>query len=548
MRLFPAVLCLFPMAAMADDIQVPSRVDAVTVFPQGAAIHRVAEYEIPAGTHRLILTDMPVVQEDSLRLTTSAAALGAVSYRDDFVPPRDPARTARVEAAKAEVDAARAAIQALKDKARAAELAADAARDRIAFLAGLGQGEGLAGAGTTAIRDLVALVGEEGLAARREIHAAEQQAREILLDLPDLEEELVRAKQALAALETGAGERAYLTVVVTAEAPVTGTLELRYMGWDAGWTPAYDFHLTTGAAPALTVERGAFVRQATGEDWQDVALTLSTAEPTARSVPGEVFPWLRRITEPRPDPRPYAKEELARSQGSAGFAAAAADAAPAPVMAEPVIATGDFDGLSVTYDYPRPVSIANGADALKIGLGDLSVTPQVYARAVPALHETAFVMGEFTNDTGALIAGTEAAQFYLDGTYIGRRPIDLISEGDKATLAFGPIEGLRLERRVKDRQAGDRGVLTRSNRQEENVVITASNLTGRDWDVRLTDRVPYSEQEDLVIDWTASPMPDDSALDNQRGVLEWRFALPGGAEQEITLDHTITWPGDMILQ
>ena len=232
----------------------------------------------------------------------------------------------------------------------------------------------------------------------------------------------------------------------------------------------------------------------------------------------------------------------------------------APMMEEPVIvadmasagkrivAAANFDGLSVTYTYPEPVAIASGADNVRLALDTLSTQATLVAEAVPLWDNTAFLMAAFTNDMGELILPSSEANFYLDGTYQGQRAIDTIAAGAEAELAFGPIEGLRLNRTVLDRQQGDSGVITRSNDLTEKVRIEIENLTGETWPVRVLDRVPYSEQEDLEISWTAQPRTTEQNVDDKRGVLAWSFELPGGETREIRLNSDLEWPDGMILR
>jgi hypothetical protein len=79
------------------------------------------------------------------------------------------------------------------------------------------------------------------------------------------------------------------------------------------------------------------------------------------------------------------------------------------------------------------------------------------------------------------------------------------------------------------------------------VQIDLNNLTGRDWPVRLQDRVPFSEQDDLKISYTAAPPATTESIDGERGVLEWRFDLPAGQEKQITLETRMQWPDGMEL-
>ncbi|WP_375174369.1 mucoidy inhibitor MuiA family protein [Pseudooceanicola sp.] len=527
-----------PTALWADEFSVPSRVAEATVFPQGATLTRVAEFDLPAGRHQIILADMPRIDPGSLRLNAPGLTVGAVRYRSDFVPPRTEQQTAAFEAAEALVEEKERAVELARDAVAAIQIEVETAQARVAFLDGIGQSDGLAQVSTDKLRELSQMIGEEGLDARREARAAETRIREAMRATEEAQEELTRAQQALKALSTGDKDRAYLAIDVMSDGGAAGRMVLTYTVAQASWTPTYDVRLVTEGTQSLTMENGAYVQQQTGEDWRGVSLTLSTVQPTGQGEPGEVWPWLRHYIDPqRPEPL-----QLTRSMGKAEDAAA-----PAPAM-ESVVATSDFNGLSVTYRYPDPVSVANGADAVKIALGTLDFTPQIFARAVPLADATAYLAAEFTNDSGELILGGGSAQFYLDGTYVGQRHLDLIASGDKTELSFGPIEGLRLDRVVKDRQEGDRGVITRRNEQNEEVEITLRNLTARAWEVRLRDRVPYSEQEDLEISWDAQPVPTETNVEDRRGVLEWRFDMPPTSDQRVELNHRIRWPDGKVLR
>lgn len=66
--------------------------------------------------------------------------------------------------------------------------------------------------------------------------------------------------------------------------------------------------------------------------------------------------------------------------------------------------------------------------------------------------------------------------------------------------------------------------------------------------MRLLDRVPYSEQDDLKVSWKADPAPSETDWQDRRGVLAWAFDLPKGQKKEVTLTTTINWPAGQVLQ
>ena len=60
--------------------------------------------------------------------------------------------------------------------------------------------------------------------------------------------------------------------------------------------------------------------------------------------------------------------------------------------------------------------------------------------------------------------------------------------------------------------------------------------------------MPYSEQEDLEISYTATPAETARDMDGQRGLLQWDFDLKAGDKAEITLETALSWPEGQVLQ
>ncbi|WP_135504061.1 DUF4139 domain-containing protein [Roseovarius aestuariivivens] len=543
MRSLALILFAMPFAALADDIPLTSQVTAVTLFPQGATVTRNVPFDMPAGQHRLILRDLPrSTPLEQVRVEVTGATLGGVTARRDDVPPRDAPERPDIAEARDELERHEVALREAQGAVEAIRLEAEAAQARVRFLDRLGDNDGAAQMDVGALRALTEMIGDETLQALQQAQAATRRAEESSRDLAPLIEARDSAEQALNALLTEEQTRASLAVEVTSDTAAQGTLTITYVTPAASWTPVYDLRLVRDTG-ALTVARGAFVAQSTGEDWRDVAVTLSTVRPAGQMAPSVLSPRGLRIYEEDKMPRPLT---LQRRSGLE-----MADAAAAAPMAEEVrvtTAAAAFDGIAVTYTYPAAVTIATGADRVRLALGTLDLATDLRARAVPFYDDTAYLVAEITNDTGELILPSDEASFYLDGRYIGQRYLDLIPSGATAALSFGPVDGLQVTRVVLDRSGGDRGVISRSNALEETVRITVENLTQSTWPLVVIDRVPFTEQEDLEIDWRATPAPAEQNIDDQRGILAWRFDLAPGATQEIRLSKTITWPDGWVLQ
>ena len=110
------------------------------------------------------------------------------------------------------------------------------------------------------------------------------------------------------------------------------------------------------------------------------------------------------------------------------------------------------------------------------------------------------------------------------------------------------MDGLILTRTVPNRQEGEAGIITSSNQINEEAVLKIENLTGKSWPLRVIDQVPYSEQTDLEISYTAEPLATITDLNDQRGILAWDMDIGVGETREIKLQSRLSWPTDFVLQ
>ena len=528
---------LLPCPALADTILAKSQITAVTLYPQGAQVTRVVSFNAPAGTHDLLITDLPAGTEPNLiRLTSPDLALGAFALRTDRLPPRSDAKTPALLAATADVTAAKAALRDAQAAVAAINARVEAAQAQLAFLAAL-RPEGAA----LTVESLTALtqsVGAQTLAARQAALAA-------AADLPPAQTAAETAQQLLdaaiaarAALSQRDSDYTALSVAIDAPAAGEAHLTVSHFIQNATWSPVYDMTLDRKAA-SLRIDRGVLVSQYSGEDWAGVDLTLSTAQPSAQSDPSTLWPDLRQVFDPATDAPPvYAT----RSE------AMVADAAPMPKQVGMTLtAVPMLQGETVVYHYPSAVAVASGVENLRLALDSLTMTPDIEARAVPSRDRSAFLLATLTNvSPEILLPGT--ASLYRDSALVGSVQFAGLAAGAKAEIGFGAIEGLRLKRSMPERSTGDRGFISTSTQQEETAVLTVENLTAEAWPLRVLDQIPYSEQEDLKISFTADPAPSETDFDGQRGILSWQFDLAAGVRQQITLSQKLTWPEGKVLQ
>lgn len=536
-------LTLLPLSALADTFPLTAPPTAVTAYAEGAIVTRTTTVDLPAGTHTLQLADMdPRTQAAALDITLTGASILSRSWDANPDTPYRAPRTPEWVAAKAALDAATDERAAHQDAIALALAKAQAAQDQIGFLNGITLPDDAA-TNVDMLRAIGQLIASDGTAARSAIRAAEAEARALRADSADLAFAVETAQAALDAVTPTNDAPAMLSLDITVPAATTSTITVNYTVRDVYWAPVYTAHLDD--TDTLRIERSAMIQQYSNEDWSGVDMILSTLSLNENTSPGTLRPRRLRIEDPQ-----VRKLELSSRQALSDYNAGspAEPVLEAPVIVEAAIAaSADFNGIGVSYTLPAPVSLRAGSDAVQIALDTLEFDAALSARAVPLFNETAYRQVSFTNTSPEILL-PGAAFLYVDGQPVGNTQLGTLPPNADADVFFGAIEGLRLKRTVLDRNEGDRGIISRSNEQREEVRLEIENLTGQGWDVALRDRVPFSEQEDLEIAWRAAPAPSVEAVDDQRGILEWQLQIEPGQTQTIALETTITWPDGMTLR
>jgi len=540
--LLAALLATTALPAFADTIAATSRITSVTVYPDGAKLTREVHFTAPAtGSHELLVTDMPFDSDPGLiRLASDdGLQLGAFALRADRLPPREEPLTPEQEAAKTAVETAEATVRTAQLALDAVTAKVEAAEAQVRFLSSF-SGTLPDGATPETIKSMAAMIGSETLAARETALAAQVALFPAQKALSDTQEALAKAQAAYDALPSADKNYTALSIAVTAATTGEQTVTVTQYVGNASWRPVYDLNLTRKDGDALSLNRSVLVTQYTGEDWAGVALTLSSSRPSEQAAPSQLWPELRSIG-PEVD-----ADDLARKADLAGGVMVqeemVAAAAPAPITAGVAM-----EGDTVVYNYPEPVTVATGAEDLRLALDSLSFSPVVEAVAVPRLDRTAFVMASFTNASDEpLLPGQ--AMLFREGVLVGSTWLDVIAPGVETDVGFGALETLRVKREMPKRAEGETGVFTSANQQSESAVITVENTGDQAWPVRILDQAPYSEQDDLTIEVTASPEPTETDVDGQRGILAWEFDLAAGGKETITLEQVLTWPEGMVLR
>ncbi|TGN86588.1 mucoidy inhibitor MuiA family protein [Bradyrhizobium yuanmingense] len=525
----------------AANVDANSTIDTVTVYPDGATVTRVISLDLASGDSTLVAKDFPLsLDPSSLRVEGEAGAkltIGTIDARPPkAAPPVNlPELDKRIEALRDQ----RADLQGAIDSANARRKFAQ----HFAEASPAGLGEKGEARPIAEWRAAFAAVAEEIATADSAIRDATRKQRELDRQIAQLEAE--RSAKPPSKLE--------VRIDVASAAATKATLRVTYAVRNARWVPLYDARLDTGAKdrkPQLELVRRAEVTQATGEDWSNVTLGVSTV----RISRGGSAPELHSLIAQYPQvPKPMAlgtASDLARPaptvrQRSYEPMSKAAEATELRERADEQQAVAEIGDFQATFRIPGRVSLgaADGAKSLRIA--SVNVPADLAVRAAPVLDPTAFLEASFkqTDDT-TLLPGKVA--IYRDGTFVGRGKITASTKDDIVRLGFGADDKVKIERAVLKRNEGSAGLLVTTSKTDERSFKTTIR-NGHDFPIRVAiqDQLPVSENEDIVVEMLpSSTQPTANNIRDKRGVLEWSFDAKPGEARDINFAWRIRWPKD----
>ena len=541
--------------AQAADFLPGSKIDAVTVYMQGADVVRLANVALTKGEHRVILNDLPAnIDPQSIRvegLPSVAGSLAVVSVDSRSLFTGD-----------ATIDQKRIAfeteIQTLIDERSAIDMVINDANQQRQFLMGLADRQLVPQSSTDNVKaiDVAQLTGLLDLVdARLAASAKTMQAAQ--LRQRDIDRQVQNLNSKMAELAPDEQYQTEIIINVETSAEVTAGLRVSYRVNEAGWSPYYDAKLEIGNAAnpsKIEIIQRAQVMQSTGETWDNIALTLSTARPSGATSAPEIAEI--EVSSYLPEP-PVAAAPLAESDGETK-ARAESDLATLQYADQPegsgarnkmvnlqkqaVIETA---GFQANYKIETRVSVDNSGQSKKVRITSATQEAKLEAIAVPRLDPAAYLTAKYImKGSGPQLAGP--VNLYLEGTYVGQGALPLLNPGEEAKLGFGVDDQIKVTRNEVKRVSGEEGILTSSNVEERIWDITLENLHDVAMDVTMLDRVPFASQTDIEITELATmTKPTIRNVDKKRGVHSWTQKLEPKTKGNVKVGYRITWPEGM---
>ncbi len=532
-------------AFAAHEITADSTVARATVYGDRAEVTRAATVQLVPGEHEVRFEPLPAsLVPDSVRVSgegTAKVTIGGVEIDRSWHPERQAGRAKELEEKIESLDDEMKEINARKTVIQQQERFISTVEQYSA--SNLSKSLAVSSETTLDPSEIVGFVGTQRVALSELILELETRERAINRELEALRNKLAHVADAR-------GNESIAAVVdVDAETAGNLALELTYVVPDAFWRPIYDARL---ADNQKSVELGynAVVVQKTGEDWLDVGLRLSTAQPQIGA----------RIPELAPLQLALATPQVRRARAAGRVVAGQAAPPPAPPTREYFLdgemdelkALGYLDqkakvrvaaveskGISVLFTVPGKEDIPSDGNEHKTAVSTAKFKVEPKHIAVPKLSPHVFLECEILNESDLPLLPGKVNTF-VSGNFVGASTIDAVAPEEEFELGFGVDAAVKVEREELRDVRGKSGILKGKRRVTRGYEFTVNNNRKENVSITIVDQIPVSHDEDVKVSITEASI--EPAEKNEDGILEWKLSLKPREEKKFQFEYQVEYP------
>ncbi len=541
---------VLPFFVYAQDIQADSKISAVTIYSGDALIKRVAQVKLPQGENRVIFADLiPEIDENSLRVSGEGSAgvkiLGAY-IKKEFLK----------EQPVDKVKAIQEQILKLEDEVRKFNDAKKRLVDEKSFLDSIRffSKEQLPKDLATkmpAIKDLSDML--TFLDSRLKDNYSQVVDSE--LNIRDLRKQIEVLHRQLAEISAPT-QKMKRSIIVELDVLRAGSLniDISYRVGGAYWYPLYDARVNFDKKETELVSF-ASVKQNTGEDWQDVQISLSTAKVNVSGVLPEIEPWFLRPYQPRKPAGFGGSMVLSKQMDIERNLSAATQQVDPYFIEEAAVIPAEYDyalqedkGISLVYRIQRLASVKSGGEEYKLPVSSQVLSSSFIYSAYPRLSTFAYLGSRVVNAKDLQLLGGRVNVF-LDGDFVGVTQVKNIAPNEEFDLYLGVDENVKVKRELLEKKVDETlfaGIPATIKKTIYRYKVTVENYKSKDIKAKIFEAIPVSADDRIKVKVEkVSPEPSLKDYKDKKGIWVWEFELKPKEKKEIFYNYIIEHPRDM---
>jgi uncharacterized protein (TIGR02231 family) len=332
--------------------------------------------------------------------------------------------------------------------------------------------------------------------------------------------------------------RTEVSVLLIAPKAQQSSIEISYVVSDAGWMPYYDLKCEDISKPIVLNYRAKAYNNC-GIDWNDVGITLSTADPLKSISVPDLKTW--HISD-YSNLSSYGKsgyfsqnnKDDMNQEAYNGTFGWEQNKLEDKQQAQKTVSMKQISVPELSFDFQikNRYTLPSDAQPYIIDVEEHSLKADYRYVAVPVIEKSAFLIA-CINDWEDLNLVEGNANVFLNGTYVGQSYINPNEISDTLQISLGRDSRIQVDRvKLKDYSSK---LLIGSKRKATYVYeISVKNNRSLPINIEIQDQVPVSNNQDIEV--TIDEL--SNALHNAlTGLLTWNFMIDPGKVQTLSLIH-----------
>jgi len=326
-----------------------------------------------------------------------------------------------------------------------------------------------------------------------------------------------------------------IVIAVSANAPSAVELEVNYIVSNAGWYPVYDLRAVNTKSP-VQLNYKANVFQRTGEEWNNVKLKLSTANPSLGGVKPELDTWYLDFYQPM--------VRAMQGKERAKVSAAPEMMMDASSLSEVVVTAADYvqtiqTSLNTEFEIGLPYTVLSAAKPTLVDIQNREMSATYHYSTTPKLDQDAFLLAKAIGwEEFNLLPGE--ANVFFEGTFVGKTFIDPNSVRDTLAVSLGRDKRIVVQReKVKDFTT--KKAIGSNLREAYAWEISIRNTKNEPVKITVEDQVPLSMNNQIEV----SVLDTGGARYNKEtGKLQWDITLQPNETKKVVFKYEVKYPKD----
>lgn len=370
------------------------------------------------------------------------------------------------------------------------------------------------------------------------IHNIDLEINKINKEIEKLNTSSNKLNQQLAVETTGkklsTGE---ILVNISAKNKINGLVQIAYVTGNAGWSPFYDIRANEVGGP-VSVSYKANVYQQCGSDWQNVKLTLSTAQPNTNNSKPIVPIWYINFYSPSTRYSSYGalsnSTHFNLDEKSTGGSGTYSWNTP--------VNTINQNAINTEFQISTPYTIPTDGKSYVVEIGSYEFPATYNYSAIPKLAKEAFLMAGITG-WYAYTFLPAPSNIYYKGTFVGKSYLNTETSSDTLDISMGSDESVIIKRKNIS-EVNSKNISGNTKKVEEKFEITIRNTKSIAISIEIEDQVPVSKQKEITVDVNET---SGAEWNKESGKLKWKLNLEPNATKTLIFSYLIKYPKNYII-